>query len=47
MDKVHRKAYGVTSEMPMLIWFPVTTAWRVLGLRLEEAASRYGQLRIY
>jgi hypothetical protein len=26
----------------------VTTAWRVLGLRMEEKASRYeGQLRIY
>jgi len=23
-------------------WIPVTTAWRVLELRMEETASRYG-----
>jgi hypothetical protein len=26
----------------MLSKFTVTTAWRVLGLRIEETASRYG-----
>jgi len=23
-------------------WAPVTTAWRVLSLRIEETTSRYG-----
>jgi hypothetical protein len=27
---------------PMLSGSTVTTAWRVLGLRIEETASRYG-----
>jgi hypothetical protein len=32
----------------MLIWSPVTRLWRVLRLRMEETASRYGrQLRMY
>jgi hypothetical protein len=25
-----------------VMWVPVTTAWRVLGLWMEETASRYG-----
>jgi len=30
------------------MWVPVTTACCILGLRMEETASRYGgQLRIY
>jgi hypothetical protein len=30
------------------MWVPVTTAWRVLRLRMEETASSYGgQLRMY
>jgi hypothetical protein len=28
--------------IPMLSGPTVTTAWRVLGLRIEETASRYG-----
>jgi len=25
------------------MWVPVTTAWHILGLRMEETASRYGE----
>jgi hypothetical protein len=25
-----------------VMWVPVTTAWRVLGLRMKKTASRYG-----
>ncbi|KAJ4442580.1 hypothetical protein ANN_04167 [Periplaneta americana] len=25
-----------------VLWIPITTAWRVLRLRIEETASRYG-----
>jgi hypothetical protein len=31
-----------------VMWVPVTTKWRVLGLSIKEAASRYEeQLRLY
>jgi len=29
--------------MRHVTWVPVTTAWRVLGLRMEETAYRYGR----
>jgi hypothetical protein len=29
-------------RFPMLSGYTATTAWRVLGLRIEETASRYG-----
>jgi hypothetical protein len=32
----------VFSTLPMLSGSAVSTAWRVLGLRIEETASRYG-----
>jgi hypothetical protein len=32
----------IFSIIPMLSGSPVTTAWRVLRLRMEETASRYG-----
>jgi len=25
------------------MWMPVTTGWRVLGLHMEDTASRYGR----
>jgi hypothetical protein len=31
----------------MLGGFQVTTAWRVLGLQMEETLSRYGTYRAY
>jgi hypothetical protein len=29
-------------EWKVVTWVPVTAAWHVLGLRMEETASRYG-----
>jgi hypothetical protein len=34
------KEFG-NSEI-VVIWVPVTTAWYILGLQMEETASRYG-----
>jgi hypothetical protein len=36
------KKYLQKVSMSMLSGFLVTTAWRVLRLRMEEMASRYG-----
>jgi len=27
----------------LFTWVPVTTTWHVLGLRMEESASKYGR----
>jgi len=37
-SNLHSAALHVT-------WVPVTTAWRILRLRMEETASRYGGWR--
>jgi len=29
-------------KLAHVMWIPVTTAWRIFGLRLEETAYRYG-----
>jgi hypothetical protein len=43
-----KKLNGVEAKEPMLGGSLVTTAWRVLRLRMEEAPSSYGgKLRIY
>jgi len=33
--------FGV--DVYLVMWGPVTTTWHVLGLRMEETASRYGE----
>jgi len=36
--------YFVTvKNFPFVMWVPVTTAWRDVGLRMEETVSRYGE----
>jgi hypothetical protein len=41
---LHNKGYILVldTHTPMLSGSTVTTAWRVLGLQIEEMASRYG-----
>jgi hypothetical protein len=38
----HWKFCGVRMSYSKVTWVPVTTAWRVLGLRMEETACRFG-----
>jgi hypothetical protein len=38
----HNKYMEVLKFLPVLSGSTVTTAWHVLGLRIEETASRYG-----
>jgi hypothetical protein len=41
-DMVLRRISGLKRRKSMSSGSTVTTAWRVLGLRIEETASRYG-----
>jgi len=50
-DVAYRRSRRKTLALPQIrsvdtpsyfMWAPVTTAWRVLSLRMERTASRYG-----
>jgi hypothetical protein len=43
LDEIEFRSLADIQRDPMLSGSTVTTAWRVLGLRIEETASRYGR----